>query len=169
MTRDLLIFTFLLVSICCCAAESNASSSKSSWVCDLGRTKGLRIGIHLFSVCIPCTTGEYHSGGWVDRGSAGTGCKTHNQVIGYIAVIIAVLFYSSNFIPVKKFDTGDGMFFQWVMCFGVWLTGLAINFARQEPPFFTPVIIGAICWTTGNHFTLLFQYLHRECVLNLNS
>ena len=98
----------------------------------------------------------------MDKASAGDGCKANNQVVGYIAVVVAVFFYSSNFIPVKKFDTGDGMFFQWVMCFGVWLTGLAINFARQEPPFFTPVVIGAICWTTGNLFLFTFPCFYGQ-------
>lgn len=28
--------------------------------------------------------------------------------VGYIMCAIAVLFFGSNFIPVKKFETGDG-------------------------------------------------------------
>lgn len=40
------------------------------------------------------------------------------MVIGWIAVAIAVLFFGSNFIPIKKFETGDGMFFQFVVCIG---------------------------------------------------
>ena len=30
-------------------------------------------------------------------------------VWGYVAVIITVVFFGSNFVPVKKFETGDGM------------------------------------------------------------
>lgn len=51
MTRDLVLFTFLLCSICCGGAENlnfeNSSGNESSndessdWVCDLGRTTGL--------------------------------------------------------------------------------------------------------------------------------
>ena len=29
--------------------------------------------------------------------------------VGWVGVVIAVVFFGSNFIPVKKFDTGDGM------------------------------------------------------------
>ena len=28
--------------------------------------------------------------------------------VGWVGVVIAVVFFGSNFIPVKKFDTGDG-------------------------------------------------------------
>ena len=32
------------------------------------------------------------------------------QYVGYIGCIVAVTFFGSNFIPVKKFETGDGRF-----------------------------------------------------------
>jgi hypothetical protein len=32
--------------------------------------------------------------------------------VGYIGVLISVVFLGSNFLPIKKFETGDGMFFQ---------------------------------------------------------
>lgn len=101
---------------------------------------------------ITSATGTHLSGGVVARSNAVNSCKGHHQIVGYIAVVVAVVFYGSNFIPVKHFDTGDGMFFQWMMCIGVWLTGLCINFVRQQPPFFSPVVIGAVCWTTGAYF-----------------
>lgn len=28
--------------------------------------------------------------------------------IGYLGAIIAILFFGSNFVPIKKFNTGDG-------------------------------------------------------------
>lgn len=31
-----------------------------------------------------------------------------SEVLGYIAVIVAVLLFGSNLVPVKKFETGDG-------------------------------------------------------------
>ena len=30
------------------------------------------------------------------------------QYVGYIACVVAVIFFGSNYIPVKKFETGDG-------------------------------------------------------------
>ena len=37
--------------------------------------------------------------------------------------LIAVLFFGSNFVPVKRYDTGDGMFFQWVMASAIFAWG----------------------------------------------
>ena len=31
-----------------------------------------------------------------------------DQWMGWVGAIIAVAFFGSNFVPVKKFDTGDG-------------------------------------------------------------
>ena len=42
----------------------------------------------------------------------------NNSVLGYIGVAVAVIFFGSNFIPIKKYETGDGMFFQFVVCMG---------------------------------------------------
>ena len=39
-------------------------------------------------------------------------CAKHgnsNVWIGYVGAIIAILLFGSNYTPVKKFDTGDGM------------------------------------------------------------
>jgi len=71
-------------------------------------------------------------------------------VLGLIGACIAVLFFGSNFIPVKKFETGDGFFFQWILCVGVWLVGLVINLARSQPPFEPIAMCGGIIWATGN-------------------
>lgn len=42
-----------------------------------------------------------------------------NSTIGYIGIVFAVLFFGSNFIPIKKYETGDGMMFQFVVCTGI--------------------------------------------------
>jgi len=46
---------------------------------------------------------------------------------GLAAVAIAIVMFGSNFVPVKQFDTGDGVFFQWVMCSAIWFVGLIVN------------------------------------------
>jgi hypothetical protein len=86
-----------------------------------------------------------------------------NYGLGFGSVILSVLFYGSNFVPVKQYPTGDGMFFQvclhmarsqkfhiyvyicemfifnfskWIMAIGIWTTALIVNIiqpAKFEP------------------------------------
>ncbi|KAK3801140.1 hypothetical protein RRG08_006860 [Elysia crispata] len=69
--------------------------------------------------------------------------------VGFVCVIIAVLVYGSNNVPVKKFSTGDGVFFQWVVCNGIFLVGLVVQLI-QNSKFFPLVMLGGFIWTTGN-------------------
>eukprot|EP01105_Mastigella_eilhardi_P016156 TRINITY_DN3698_c0_g1_i1.p1 TRINITY_DN3698_c0_g1~~TRINITY_DN3698_c0_g1_i1.p1 ORF type:complete len:363 (-),score=77.55 TRINITY_DN3698_c0_g1_i1:276-1301(-) len=69
---------------------------------------------------------------------------------GFVALGIAVLGFGSNFVPVKKFKTGDGVFFQWVMCCAVWISGV-ITLAITGFPKFEPVaMLGGVLWCSGN-------------------
>ena len=52
------------------------------------------------------------------------------EATGYVAVAIAVVFFGTNFVPVKRFETGDGMFFQWVMCSAIFCWGLVLQAGR---------------------------------------
>lgn len=70
--------------------------------------------------------------------------------IGYIAVLIAVVFFGSNLVPAGKYPIGDGLSFQFFMCCGIWLTGLVIDLFVKSPPFYPIVLIGGMLWTTGN-------------------
>ncbi|XP_052077458.1 transmembrane protein 144-like isoform X2 [Mytilus californianus] len=69
---------------------------------------------------------------------------------GFIAAGIAILFYGSNFVPVKQYETGDGMFFQWIMCSGAMLAGIVVQLIRNQPPFFPMAMIGGVVWEIGN-------------------
>ncbi|KAK3607088.1 hypothetical protein CHS0354_026296 [Potamilus streckersoni] len=77
-------------------------------------------------------------------------CSSIPTYFGYIATGIAVLFYGSTFAPVKKFETGNGMFFQWVLCGAIWISGLVVNLIREEPTFYPIVMVGGVVWATGN-------------------
>ena len=41
--------------------------------------------------------------------------------------LVATLCFGSNFVPVKRYETHDGMFYQWVMCAAIWMTGLVVQ------------------------------------------
>ena len=75
--------------------------------------------------------------------------------IGYLSVVIAVLFFGSNLVPAGKYPIGDGLSFQFFMCCGIWITGLIIDLFVKSPQFFPLVLIGGILWTTGNILSLL--------------
>ncbi|XP_078457303.1 transmembrane protein 144 [Lampetra planeri] len=82
------------------------------------------------------------------------GTFNQNIAIGFTAAAITSLFYGSNFVPVKKFDTGDGMFFQWAMCTSIWLVGLVSNFIQHCPEFWPLAMLGGFLWATGNIATV---------------
>ncbi len=70
--------------------------------------------------------------------------------VGYISVLISVIFFGSNFVPAAKYPIGDGVSFQFFLCCGIWITGVVVNLIVGNPPFFPLVIIGGVLWTTGN-------------------
>uniref|UniRef100_A0AAR2KZK2 Transmembrane protein 144a n=1 Tax=Pygocentrus nattereri TaxID=42514 RepID=A0AAR2KZK2_PYGNA len=69
---------------------------------------------------------------------------------GFVSCAVSVLFYGSNFVPVKKIDTGDGMFFQWVLCAAVWTVSLVANIILRSPKFWPLAMLGGAIWATGN-------------------
>jgi len=80
--------------------------------------------------------------------------KPHdNKVLGYCCALISVLFFGTNFLPVKAFDTGDGVFFQWLLCLGIWLCGLIVQLIRNSA--FEPLaMVGGMLWCLGNTMTV---------------
>jgi glucose uptake protein GlcU len=68
----------------------------------------------------------------------------------YLAIILAVLIFGTNFIPVKKIATGDGLFFQLIVCVHIWLVGLIICFFRSNYVLHPLPMLGGCLWATGN-------------------
>ena len=69
---------------------------------------------------------------------------------GFLCAALAVVFFGSNFVPVKTVETGDGMFFSWVMCAGVFCVGVIANAANGFPAFDPWAMLGGAIWCTGN-------------------
>jgi len=63
---------------------------------------------------------------------------------------MAVVFFGSNFTIVKKYDSGDGMFFQLWMCMGIWTVGLVVHLIRGAPKFWPFAMLGGCLWVFGN-------------------
>ena len=57
-------------------------------------------------------------GGRVNKSDCLNSCPSSNntasnqnnkQYLGYIGAIVAIIFFGSNFVPVKSYETGNGM------------------------------------------------------------
>ncbi|KAJ7326856.1 hypothetical protein JRQ81_016615 [Phrynocephalus forsythii] len=70
--------------------------------------------------------------------------------IGFTSSAVAVVLFGTNFVPVKKVDTGDGMFFQWVLCIAIWIVALIVNLIQNSPRFWPFAMVGGFLWATGN-------------------
>uniref|UniRef100_UPI0037E8E111 transmembrane protein 144b n=1 Tax=Semicossyphus pulcher TaxID=241346 RepID=UPI0037E8E111 len=69
---------------------------------------------------------------------------------GIAANVVAVLLYGSNIVPVKRIETGDGMFFQWVNCAAIWVVAMVGDLMLQTPKFHPFAMLGGFIWATGN-------------------
>jgi hypothetical protein len=50
---------------------------------------------------------------------------------GYILLLAASFFYGSCLLPVKKYDIGDALFFQLLMCISAWTVGFVVTGVKQ--------------------------------------
>ena len=73
-----------------------------------------------------------------------------NALLGYFACLVAVTFFGTNFVPVKRIAIGDGVFFQFVMCCAIFITSLPIYAYQKFPPFHNLAMLGGFLWCTGN-------------------
>uniref|UniRef100_A0A0X3PU01 Transmembrane protein 144 n=1 Tax=Schistocephalus solidus TaxID=70667 RepID=A0A0X3PU01_SCHSO len=74
----------------------------------------------------------------------------YSPAAGYGALVISVLGFGIYYIPVKKFNMGDGMFFQWVMGTAIMFVSLIVNCAVGSPQFYPLAMVGGALWGTGN-------------------
>ena len=65
--------------------------------------------------------------------------------VGYLAAMVAVLSFGSNFVPVKKVNTGDGVFFQFVMCNAIFATSIPVLLIQGCPKFHPLAMLGGVC------------------------
>ncbi|CAL9706545.1 unnamed protein product [Knipowitschia caucasica] len=69
---------------------------------------------------------------------------------GVSANAVAVLLYGSTYVPVKRVEMGDGVFFHWVSCSAIWLLSLVGDLLLQSPRFYPLAMLGGVIWATGN-------------------
>ena len=76
--------------------------------------------------------------------------KMNDIILGFLGVIIAVFFFGSNFLPLKNIKIGDGVFFQFCMCNGIFMTAIPVLIFQSFPPIHGLAILGGFLWCTGN-------------------
>ncbi|XP_017548875.2 transmembrane protein 144b isoform X1 [Pygocentrus nattereri] len=88
------------------------------------------------------------------KDEAAGGIFTHStymdKIYGFLSCLVAVLLYGSNFVPVKKVNTGDGMFFQWISCAAIWVVGLVGDTLFRSSKAHPAAMLGGVIWATGN-------------------
>ncbi|XP_077434181.1 transmembrane protein 144b [Vanacampus margaritifer] len=69
---------------------------------------------------------------------------------GMMANFAAALLYGSTFVPVKRIEMGDGMFFHWVCCAGIWSAAMVGDVMLHSPKFHPLAMLGGVIWATGS-------------------
>jgi glucose uptake protein GlcU len=70
--------------------------------------------------------------------------------LGFLGVVIAVIFFGSNFLPLKGIKINDGVFFQFCMCNAVFMTSIPVLIFQGFPPVHGIALLGGFLWCTGN-------------------
>ena len=70
----------------------------------------------------------------------------HDDAVGYVACFVSVIFFGSNFVPVKCVATADGVFFSLIMTSAVLLEGCVVQLWRGSPKFEPFAMLGGVIW-----------------------
>ena len=73
-----------------------------------------------------------------------------DDLTGYAACLVSSFMFGSNFVPVKRVYTGDGMFFTLMMTAAVFYEGCFIQLWQGNPKFEPVAMLGGALWATGN-------------------
>ncbi len=68
------------------------------------------------------------------------------KYVGFLLIIIAVFFWGLRSVPVKHFQTADGIFFQFFVCLGVWSISFIVNIIRNFPKFYALPMLSGVSW-----------------------
>ncbi|XP_060073786.1 transmembrane protein 144-like [Ylistrum balloti] len=71
---------------------------------------------------------------------------------GYISAAAAVIILGNVVVPIKRFETGDGLYFQLMFCHGALFVGAIVQLFRSQAEFYPIVMLGGVVWITANLF-----------------
>ncbi|KAK6049648.1 hypothetical protein COOONC_12847 [Cooperia oncophora] len=70
--------------------------------------------------------------------------------IGLVACGVSSVFFGTMFVPVRKYDAGDGMFTQWVISTAILMVGFGVFCLQEFPGFYPLAMLGGAFWAIGN-------------------
>jgi hypothetical protein len=70
--------------------------------------------------------------------------------VGYVCIFISNVLWGSQFLAVKHFEIGDGMFFQLFVSIGILVSSFIVDCIQKFPKFYGLPLLGGFFWTMGN-------------------
>ncbi|CAJ0603074.1 unnamed protein product [Cylicocyclus nassatus] len=80
--------------------------------------------------------------------------QEQNHALGLISAVLATALYGSCYVPVRWFEAGDGLYFQWLMCIGQLLSGVVVLTFVGWPPVFPLAMLAGFFFALGNALTI---------------
>ncbi|XP_031433203.1 transmembrane protein 144-like [Clupea harengus] len=79
---------------------------------------------------------------------------TQLYIKGFISLGLSIIGFGSSLVPIKRTETGDGLFFQWVFCSAMWLESLPVHFIQGSPQTWLLSIVAGCLFGIGNLTTI---------------
>ena len=98
----------------------------------------------------PHTTREYPTSVLYNISNSTQACLTSIGIEYSLLIFLPAILLGSNYILLKRYNQGDGVFFQWLVCAGLWICGLIVNFIQTPTHFYVFAMIGGVIWCSGN-------------------
>lgn len=75
-------------------------------------------------------------------------------VESYLALAASGVLWGLNYVPLKQYETGDGLFFQFMFAISVWICGFLFILFRGIKNFQILALIGGMLWSISNVLTV---------------
>lgn len=85
---------------------------------------------------------------------ANTTNSSSSIVESYLALAASSVLWGVNFVPLKQYETGDGLFFQFMFALSVWIYGFIFIMFRGIKQFQLLAMLGGMLWSISNALTV---------------
>jgi len=73
-----------------------------------------------------------------------------DNAVGFLACLLSSVLFGTTFVPVRKVDSADGLFTQWVMAAAIFCIGFFVNIWQGFSQFYPLAMLGGLFWCIGN-------------------